>query len=83
MKEYTLSEWLSEWFEVYIIKNFYELVKFCLTTFDKQDMPTSIRLNKDLYNQISEEAKKEKRSISKQIDYMLTKYLEIRDKMRP
>jgi len=50
---------------------------------NKQDMPTSIRLNKELYNQISEEAKKEKRSISKQIDYMLTKYLEIRDKMRP
>lgn len=39
--------------------------------------PTSIRLNDELYNKIKQDADKEKRSITKQIEYMLSKYYEI------
>lgn len=41
--------------------------------------PTSIRLEENLYLKVAEEAKKEKRSISSQIEYMLEKYYEIQD----
>lgn len=36
--------------------------------------PTSIRLRKDLFEKIKKDAEKDKRSITKQIEYMLEKY---------
>lgn len=42
-------------------------------------MPTSIRLDEELYQKIVTEAKKEKRSISAQIEYMIEKYYEIKE----
>ena len=44
--------------------------------------PTSIRLSKELYERISNEAKKEKRSISAQIEYIIEKYYEIKDNIK-
>ncbi len=41
--------------------------------------PTSIRLPEELYLKIQEDAKKEKRSITAQIEYMIEKYYEIKD----
>lgn len=38
--------------------------------------PTSIRLRKDLFEKIKKDAEKDKRSITKQIEYMLEKYCE-------
>lgn len=39
--------------------------------------PTSIRLSEELYNKIKQDAENEKRSITKQIEYMLEKYYEM------
>ncbi len=39
--------------------------------------PTSIRLSEELYNRIKQDAENEKRSITKQIEYMLEKYYEM------
>lgn len=36
--------------------------------------PTSIRLDEKLYAMVQNDAKKEKRSISKQIEYILERY---------
>lgn len=44
-----------------------------------KSQPTSIRLTTELYKKVVELAKKEKRSISAQIEYMLEKYLEIKE----
>ena len=41
------------------------------------NMPTSIRLSEEIYEKIKEEANKEKRSLSKQIEYIIEKYYEI------
>lgn len=46
---------------------------------EKKDMPTSIRLPNNLYNKIKTDAEKEKRSITKQIEYIITKYYEIKN----
>lgn len=45
---------------------------------DNNIRPTSIRLDEELYNKIQEDAKKEKRSISKQIEYMILQYYEMK-----
>lgn len=46
-----------------------------------KDYPTSIRLNAELYEKIKKDAEKEKRSITKQIEYMIEMYYEIKEKM--
>lgn len=46
-----------------------------------KDYPTSIRLNAELYEKIKKDAEKEKRSITKQIEYMVEMYYEIKGKM--
>lgn len=44
----------------------------------KDTQPTSIRLKSDLLERIKEDAEKERRSISGQIEYMLLQYYEMR-----
>jgi hypothetical protein len=41
--------------------------------------PTSIRLEEKLYARVITEAKKDKRSISNQIEFMIERYYEIMD----
>nr|DAW66237.1 MAG TPA: CopG-like protein [Inoviridae sp.] len=41
--------------------------------------PTSIRLDEDLYKKIKLEADKEKRSVSKQIEYIIERYYGIKN----
>lgn len=36
--------------------------------------PTSIRLNEEIYTRVKQEADKEKRSVSKQIEYIIERY---------
>lgn len=43
--------------------------------------PTSIRLSKETYAKVVELAKKEKRSISAQIEYIIEKYFEIKENL--
>ena len=43
--------------------------------------PTSVRLNKDLYERIRQDAEKERRSITGQIEYMLLQYYEMKKLM--
>jgi hypothetical protein len=43
--------------------------------------PTSIRFEENLYDRVVNDAKKEKRSISSQIEYMVEKYYEIMDSL--
>ena len=45
----------------------------------KTIVPTSIRLDENLFNRIRNEAEKEKRSITAQIEYNLEKYYEMVD----
>lgn len=45
---------------------------------EKKIQPTSIRLSEELYNKIKEDAEKEKRSMTKQIEYMLLQYYEMK-----
>lgn len=40
--------------------------------------PTSVRLDKDLYERIRQDAEKERRSITGQIEYMLLQYYEMK-----
>lgn len=40
----------------------------------KMTTPTSIRLQPDLYEKIKQDAEKDKRSITKQIEWILEKY---------
>lgn len=44
----------------------------------KQIYSTSIRLNPELYDKVKEDARKECRSITGQIEYMLLQYYEMR-----
>lgn len=44
---------------------------------------TSIRLEKDLIDRIKNDAIRDKRSITAQIEYMLDQYYEIVDKLTP
>lgn len=41
--------------------------------------PTSIRIEEELYQRVVADAKKEKRSTSAQIEYMVERYYEIMD----
>ncbi len=41
--------------------------------------PTSIRIEENLYQKVVEEAKREKRSISAQIEYIIEKYYETKE----
>lgn len=43
--------------------------------------PTSIRLDKGLYEKIRQDAEKERRSITGQIEYMLLQYYEMKKLM--
>lgn len=45
---------------------------------NKKIQPTSVRLKPDLYEKIKEDAEKERRSISGQIEYMLLQYYELK-----
>lgn len=45
-------------------------------------IPTSIRLEEEIYQKVVKEAKKEKRSISAQIEYMIEKYFEIKESVK-
>ena len=47
--------------------------------YKKEVQPTSIKLSKNLHAKIKELATKESRSVSGQIEYMLKKYLEIKN----
>lgn len=40
--------------------------------------PTSVRLDKSLYERIRQDAEKERRSITGQIEYMLLQYYEMK-----
>ena len=44
--------------------------------------PTSIRIDENLYKKVVDEAQKEKRSVSAQIEYMIEKYYEIKETMK-
>ena len=44
---------------------------------EKEIKPTSIRIDAKLFERIKTDAEKDKRSISKQIEYMLDKYYEL------
>lgn len=48
----------------------------------KNIAPTSIRISEELYKKIKDDADKEKRSITKQIEFMLEKYYEIKDRIK-
>jgi len=45
---------------------------------NKAIQPTSIRLDKELYERIRVDAERERRSITGQIEYMLLQYYEMR-----
>lgn len=53
-----------------------------LDTNKNNSKPTSIRLDVDILNKVIEDAQKEKRSISKQIEYMLQQYYEMKQLLR-
>ena len=44
--------------------------------------PTSIRLSDEIYNKIKEDSDKYKRSITKQIEYIIEKYYELQNKIK-
>lgn len=46
---------------------------------EEKTTPTSIRLTKETYKKVKEEAEKENRSITKQIEYIIKKYFQIRE----
>ena len=46
---------------------------------DKNIVPTSIRLKKELLDKIKDDAEKQKRSITKQIEYIIEKYYHIKE----
>lgn len=45
----------------------------------KNTVPTSIRLKKELMDKIKEDADKQKRSITKQIEYIIEKYYDLKE----
>lgn len=45
---------------------------------EKRTQPTSIKLDRELYERVKEDAEKERRSITGQIEYMLLQYYEMR-----
>lgn len=44
--------------------------------------PTSIRLNEEIYEKVKKEAEQQKRSITKQIEYIIEAYYEIKEKTK-
>ena len=40
--------------------------------------PTSIRLDDEIYNKVKEDADKDKRSLTKQIEYIIAQYYELK-----
>lgn len=46
---------------------------------EKLVKPTSIRLDPEIYERLVELAKKDKRSISKEVEFIITKHLEIKE----
>lgn len=50
-------------------------------TYKKETMPTSIKLEKELLEKIKADAKKERRSITGQIEYMILQYYDIKKKL--
>lgn len=48
----------------------------------RKSTPTSIRLKDEIYQKIKNDAEKEKRSISKQIEYVIEKYYEIKSQIK-
>jgi len=47
---------------------------------EKTIKPTSIRLDPDIYDKLVELAKEDRRSITKEIEFIIAKHLEIRGK---
>ena len=45
----------------------------------KNVVPTSIRLKKELMDKIKEDADRQKRSITKQIEYIIEKYYNLKE----
>lgn len=45
---------------------------------NKKIQPTSIRIDKELYERVKADAERERRSITGQIEYMLLQYYEMR-----
>ena len=46
----------------------------------KEIKPTSIRLDPDVYDKLVELAREDRRSITKEIEFIIVKHLEIRQK---
>lgn len=44
--------------------------------------PTSIRLADEVYEKVKADAQKEKRSITKQIEYIICKYYEVKNNLQ-
>lgn len=49
---------------------------------ENEKKPTSIRLSETLYEKIKTDAERDKRSISKQIEYMIEKYYEMQQMLK-
>ena len=49
--------------------------------YKKETIPTSSKLDKELLTRIKEDAIKDRRSVSAQIQYMLTQYYEIKNRL--
>lgn len=49
-----------------------------MATVNDNIKPTSIRLNADIYEKVKDDADREKRSISKQIEFIIEKYYKIK-----
>ena len=49
--------------------------------YKKETIPTSIKFDKELLTRIKEDAIKDRRSVSAQIQYMLTQYYEIKNRI--
>jgi hypothetical protein len=47
---------------------------------DNNIRPTSVRLSKEVYEKVKKEAEKDKRSITKQIEYIITDYYNFKER---
>lgn len=48
----------------------------------KDITPTSIRIEKEIMDRVREDAKKDKRSVTAQIEFIIEKYYEIKDNLK-
>jgi len=48
---------------------------------DEDIKPTSIRLSANIYNRVKKESEEQKRSITKQIEYIITNYYKMIDNL--